>query len=39
MKLGIVTIPRRLAEGSTIPVIEQVVSVAQNVEKLGFEGL
>ncbi len=39
MKLGIVTIPRRLAEGSSTPVIEQVVSVAQNVEKLGFEGL
>lgn len=39
MKLGIVTIPRRMAETSGTPVIEQLVSVAQNVEKLGFEGL
>ena len=39
MKLGIVTIPRRLAEGSAAPVVEQLVSIAQNVEKLGFEGL
>ncbi len=39
MKLGIVTIPRRLAEDTSAPVVEQVVSIAQNVEKLGFEGL
>jgi alkanesulfonate monooxygenase SsuD/methylene tetrahydromethanopterin reductase-like flavin-dependent oxidoreductase (luciferase family) len=39
VKLGIVTIPRRMAETSATPVIEQVVAIAQTVEKLGFEGL
>ena len=39
MKLGIVTIPRKMAETSATPVIEQVVSIAQSVEKLGFGGL
>lgn len=39
MNIGIVTIPRRLAEADDRPVVEQLVSVAQNVEKLGFKGL
>ena len=38
MKLGIVAIPRKLADNGE-PVLEQLVGIAQNVENLGFEGL
>jgi len=38
MKVGIVIMPRRFDEGDKRPMIEQVVAVAQNVEKLGFAG-
>ena len=39
MRLGIVAIPRRLSETDARPIIEQLVDVAQNVEKLGYHGL
>ena len=39
MRLGIVAIPRRLSETDMRPIIDQLVDVAQNVEKLGFHGL
>ena len=39
MRLGIVAIPRRLSETDARPIIDQLVDVAQNVEKLGYHGL
>jgi alkanesulfonate monooxygenase SsuD/methylene tetrahydromethanopterin reductase-like flavin-dependent oxidoreductase (luciferase family) len=39
MKIGIVLIPHHLARADGQTVTEQIVSVAQDVEKLGFYGL
>jgi len=39
LRLGIVAIPRRLSETDARPIIDQLVDVAQNVEKLGYHGL
>lgn len=39
MRLGIVASPGRLSATDSRPIIEQLVDVAQNAEKLGFHGL
>jgi len=37
--LGVVVIPRRLSDTDKRPILEQLVEIAQTVEKLGFHGL
>lgn len=39
MKLGVVVIPRTLSATDKRPLVEQLVEMAQAIEKLGFEGL
>jgi alkanesulfonate monooxygenase SsuD/methylene tetrahydromethanopterin reductase-like flavin-dependent oxidoreductase (luciferase family) len=39
LKLGVVVIPRQLSETDKRPLVEQLTELAQNIEKLGFEGL
>lgn len=39
MKIGIVVIPQRLERVDNQPVIDQIVSMAQRIENLGFHGL